>query len=1202
MRVCFAEVGEPEPVVIVQGKKRLKKSLHEILFAPARVLSAPWICSFLFFVLMCISVKGQGTNVHSYVIEAAGRVEYATSGLTNWQSATNGLALSAGDRIRTRAQSRAAIQLSDRSVVRLNENTTLEILPPRNAEKKRFGLPRGSIFFFDREKPSDVEFDTPLAAGAIRGTEFLLEVAEADQGLHLALLDGFVALRTADGEVSMQRGEDLQLTPGKPPQKTAIVNATAIIQWALYYPAVLDPADLQLNAADSMALTEVMKNYVAGDLLGALSKWPENFPASGTGAAALRAQLLLAVGRVNEAEQLLSGLPSEATSVVALREMIAVVRGESVSALKSPQTVSECLTRSYALQGTAELEGARVAARHAVEFAPHLGFARARLAELEFAFGRRREAMEQLKLAFEYSPRLVPAYTLQGFVLLEQGKPHAALASFDQARDLDAAFGPAWLGRGLCLMHGRDFFGARAAFQAAAALEPQRSLFRSYLGKATSELGDSIAAEKELRLAKELDANDATAWLYSALHLWQENRINEALRDLEKSSDLNDNRAAFRSQLLLDDDRSVRSANLAAIYDDAGLPDVSRHVASRSVAESYANFSGHLFLANSLQSQESAIRFDLRLESARQSELLTANLLAPPGAGNLSQFLSQSEHLRFFGEKPVGLSTVSEYGSNGDWRQAATAFGSYDGFSYALDASYQSLNGEQSNGGLESRQFIFTAKQRVTTDDDLYFQVGTYHADAGDVADFYSPAQAKPGFHASEEQLPTLYAGWHHAWSPGSHTLVLLSRLDDRLTSHDPDKSFLFLQTGFFTDDIIAAAQGTLPPTPLGEGPLISDFASDFTLYSVELQQIWQTERNSLVLGGRWQSGNVDTHSTMSDGPFAVPFLVTDEHARNSLVRGDVYAYGTWQVTQALQLIGGASYSRISFPKNADAPPLARGETSRDLVSPKVGVLFQPWNRGLFRASYTKSLGGLYFDNSVRLEPTQVGGFNQAFRSLIPESVAGLVPGTEFETISAGFDQSFTSGTFFGIEAEQLSSHGTRDVGAFKSFAELLMEDTATSTRDELDFRERNLSAYAGQLLGESFSFASRYRVSQARLVENFPDIPNAALGLNDLERRNTALMHNVSLTLNFNHRSGVFAQWESAWYHQNNSGYTPSLAGEDFWQHNILAGYRFPRRQAEIRIGLLNLTDADYRLNPLNLHADLPRGRTVAVSLRLNF
>lgn len=105
----------------------------------------------------------------SVLLEAAGQVETMSGGATNWRPAAVGLEFQAGDRVRTRELSRAAVQLSDRSVIRLNENTTLEILPPRNAGKHRFGLPRGALYFFDREKPADVEFDTPLAAGAIRG-------------------------------------------------------------------------------------------------------------------------------------------------------------------------------------------------------------------------------------------------------------------------------------------------------------------------------------------------------------------------------------------------------------------------------------------------------------------------------------------------------------------------------------------------------------------------------------------------------------------------------------------------------------------------------------------------------------------------------------------------------------------------------------------------------------------------------------------------------------------------------------------------------------------------------------------------------------------------------------------------------------------------------------------------------------------------
>ena len=1166
-----------------------------------------WLGSILVLSFFSFRAAAQSTNAglgRSVLIEAAGRVECLTAGTTNWRSALVGTTLVPGDRVRTHEQSRAAVQLSDRSVIRLSERTTLELLPPRRAEKKRFGLSSGSLYFFDREKPADVEFDTPLAAGAIRGTEFLLAVADNKSSLRLALIDGRVSLDTTNQEISLERGEDLSLSDNQTPTKTALVNVNSAIQWALYYPAVLDPDELSLTTDETTRLNAVLTAYRAGDLLTALAKWPADSPPSSSGAQILHAALLLAVGDVNEAEGILNRFSFDAPGASALQELISMTKGAPEIFVMPPETASQMLARSYSLQARANLPAALAVARQATQRAPNFGFAHARLAELEFSFGNRRAALAELDIALSLSPRLAPAQTLRGFVLLEQGDTTRALASFDQARTLDAAFGPAWLGRGLCLLRERDFTNARACFQAAAALEPQRALFRAYLGKAASELGDARAAEKEFNLAKTLDPNDPTSWLYSALHLWQQNRINEAIRDLEHAEAVNDSRAPFRSRLLLDEDRSVASADLAAIYNDAGLGDVSRHTAARAVAEDYANFSGHLFLANSLQAMEDINRFDLRLESARQSELLVANLLAPPGAGNLSQQFSQQEHLQFFDPRPVAVSSLTEYSSHGDWHEAGTIFGSVDGFSYALDADYQDLNGWQPNGQSTLRQLALTTKQRITPQDDAYLQIGNLQLNAGDVANHFDPAYTVPGFHADESQVPTLYAGWHHEWSPGSHTLLLFARLNDRLSLNNPDSDILFLQTDLFGNTITAVQNGPLPPPPPpgNQGPAVLDFSRKFNLYSAELQQIFESPNFSLVLGGRFQSGEIHTHAALNDFSLDVPQEIIDQKIAGTLQRANGYTYASWKIIDPLTIVAGASYDHLEFPRDADLPPLSHQQTSRDLLAPKAGLLFQPWKQGLFRANYTKSLGGLYFDNSVRLEPSQVAGFNQAFRSLIPESVAGIVPGTEFQTIGFGFDQSLPSDTWFGIEAEQLNSQGRRDVGAFQFFTEFLTPDTASSTVQTLDYRERDLSAYVGQLLGNDFSLAARYRISEGKLTGRFPQIPDAAAGLSDLEQNNTATLQQLSLAANYHDRHGFFAQWESDWYAQRNFGYNPSLANADFWQHNVRIGYRLPRRRMEIAAGLLNVFDQNYRLNPLNLHAEWPRGRTFVTSLQLNF
>ena len=61
-------------------------------------------------------------------------------------------------------------------------------------------------------------------------------------------------------------------------------------------------------------------------------------------------------------------------------------------------------------------------------------------------------------------------------------------------------------------------------------------------------------------------------------------------------------------------------------------------------------------------------------------------------------------------------------------------------------------------------------------------------------------------------------------------------------------------------------------------------------------------------------------------------------------------------------------------------------------------------------------------------------------------------------------------------------------------------------------------------------------------------------------------------------------------------------MPGDDSWQFNAWAGYRFWRRRAEITMGVLNLADQDYRLSPLNLTQDLPRDRTFFARARWSF
>ncbi|MFM2082924.1 MAG: hypothetical protein RL380_1615, partial [Verrucomicrobiota bacterium] len=873
-----------------------------------------------------------------------------------------------------------------------------------------------------------------------------------------------------------------------------------------------------------------------------------------------------------------------------LHKVIAAVKLEKRQLTdEACHTGSEHHAHSFLQQSQLDLDGALASARAAVTQSPNFGFAWARLAELEFSFGHTAAALEALDKSLQLSPRNAQAVALKGFLLAAQNKISDAQNQFDTAIALDPALANAWLGRGLCRIKRGDAEGGRADLQVAATLEPHRAILRSYLGKAFANAGDEPRAAKELQLAQKFDPNDPTAWLYSALLAQQGNKINDAVADLEKSQALNDNRKLFRSRLLLDQDRAVRSANLAGVYRDAGMTDASVREASRAVNADYGNFSAHQFLASSYDALRDPKQVNLRYETPWLSELLVANLLAPVGAGNLSTHVSQQEYSKLFERDKIGVSSVTEYRSRGIWDEQGSVYGTFGKTSFAVDAEHHSDPGTRPNNDVRQFNLSVKLKQQITEADTLLVQAQYYDAENGDVSEYYNAASASPTLRVTEKQRPNLYLGWHHEWSPGSHTLLLLSRLDDTLTFADPNTQIYFYRYGTFSR------------TPLSFGARTFDVANrrDFTAYSAELQQIQTAGKHTFIAGARYQRGDVDVDENviLKFGP-----LVSAQSASARLQRASAYAYDQWQIFDPLLLIGGVTYDWLEYPRNMDTAPIDPSLTSRAQVSPKVGFIWTPFADTHLRGAYTRSLGGVFYDSSVRIEPAQVAGFNQAFRSLAPEAVAGLVPGTAFETWSLALDHEFKrTKTYVAVEANLLSSDATRTVGIATNYF-LGVPDAPSGTRQSLDFRERSLAFTANQLVARDWAFGARYVLSDSELRGRFVDVPTTVAFVSSANQNTEAVLQQLTLAAIYNHPRGFFARGESIWTHQANLGGSAALPDADFWQFNLFAGWRFYHRHAELQLGLLNLGDTDYSLNPVSLYNALPRGREFVARFKFNF
>jgi hypothetical protein len=117
--------------------------------------------------------------------------------------------------------------------------------------------------------------------------------------------------------------------------------------------------------------------------------------------------------------------------------------------------------------------------------------------------------------------------------------------------------------------------------------------------------------------------------LYKGIALSDLNRPGEAIEGLNRSIELNDNRAMFRSRLMLDRDLAVRNYNLAYAYNNLGLGLWAYSKALTAVQRDPTNSSAQLFLANAFAATRQRI-------GASSSAFLLYKLLSPANQNTFS--------------------------------------------------------------------------------------------------------------------------------------------------------------------------------------------------------------------------------------------------------------------------------------------------------------------------------------------------------------------------------------------------------------------------------------------------------------------------------------------------------------------------------------------------------------------------------------
>ena len=119
-----------------------------------------------------------------------------------WIPAQVDMELNAGETLRTGARSRAAVLLADETQLKLGSNSQLqlnEIRPTSNLVQRvaqsapsgdsQVNLNAGKAWLRARKRPARVRVRTPAVTAAIRGTEFVLEVAPDGESI-MTVLEG----------------------------------------------------------------------------------------------------------------------------------------------------------------------------------------------------------------------------------------------------------------------------------------------------------------------------------------------------------------------------------------------------------------------------------------------------------------------------------------------------------------------------------------------------------------------------------------------------------------------------------------------------------------------------------------------------------------------------------------------------------------------------------------------------------------------------------------------------------------------------------------------------------------------------------------------------------------------------------------------------------------------------------------------------
>ncbi len=1142
-----------------------------------------------------------------------GKVDSQNAGRSSWNPVYRGYHICYGDKIRISKHSRATLVFKSGESVDLEQNTTAHF-PTKQKTHWLVNLLNGSAFIRLRSWQA-FNIKTPFMNLRHVGTEFSVTVNS--QQTETVVFDGQVTGTNQQGKIDITKGyKGIAAKNQAPFVKALRVRPKDAVQWSLYYPPIIDA-----NSFKKPVFKTSLNAYRQGDSYQALILLEQTAPAKlDIDTLIYKSSLLLTLGSVNEAISLIGQaqkIEPNNSLALALQSIISVTKNRQDRAFSlakkavalDPQSATVQIALSYAYQSQFKISEALTATKEAVRLSPDNALAWARLAELQFSKGDRNGALKSARKAEILNPALGRTQTVLGFSYLAQIDIDKAKYAFTQAIILDSADPLARLGLGLAKIRTGEIEEGTRNIETAVSLDPDNAIMRSYLGKAYFELRNDDYAATELKIAKEMDANDPTPWFYDAIRKQTINRPIEALHDMEKAIEQNDNRGVYRSKLLLDEDLAARSASLGRIYNDLGFEQLGLLEGWKSQSSDPSNYSAHRLLADNYAGLP-------RHQVAKVSELLQSQLLQPLNITPIQPQLAESNLLIFDGLGPSRAS-FNEYnpmfarnrfslqasgiiGSNETYGDEVVLSGLYDQFSYSLGQFHYQTDGYRENSDLETNIYNVFLQTKVSDSLNLQFEYRRENSESGDLRQLSNPDFLAKDLRQKLDR-DSVRGGFNYEFSPNINLLGNFSYGEIDRVTNDP----LFRPLS----PIILDKLKTLPGTEILHPFLTSvlpkglnaqdDFINRLENWNNELQLISQWDKLNLITGVSYIhqtrlreriqstqfSSQLDANLVSNlaailpeqfEGLFGAPRAILAQALNDGLVDpiieeqkigGELdidqertkenhtvgYLYSIFQVFDKLALTFGASIDSIDrASSNGD-----RLSFSRTYINPKVGLLWKPFKNTTFRSAYFKSTKRPFASNQT-IEPTQISGFNQFFD-----------------------DPDYSRSTRYGFGFNQVISPNL-SLGGEVSWRKVKIPNFLTGDLDKIQIISQNEETHRAYIYWtpqKYLAFSTEY------FFESFKRKPKGSISVATPIKMS---WHHVPMSLAYFSENGFFGKITSHYVNQNVALKTNGVGTSDqnyFWVFDTSLGYRLPKRWGILNLGIKNIFDNRFKFQDTNFN-----------------